>query len=527
MKKIISIAIAALVVIAGVSSCKNDKKKESKTQTVITEQNAYLTAIPQNAAAVLKLNAGMLLQQSEILDNADFRDLLDSASQASDMVVDAIQNPEKLGLNLDRPVFLAYDGGARATFVASVDGDKLSTVFALFALGGAVIENEGEISYVRLDRDALVAYNSSAAVLVAGDDINKDYVTNLLKQNSVTSAAGFDKFIADESPIALWGEYEGIMKNLKSLRRYMSKSDRAQFDNVMAMVDQYDLSDAYMLMTTTFDRNGMYIDAYVSGNDDLMALSTAHAAKMDPEMLEYLPKDMCFAFTANFNDLKGLLQTTFANVEDGSKVMDMLNETLASANLDISDLPESFAFAVAPLSSLEKMPDFALVCKASPKLYNTIEPFLPELRNDFGVVVSYNNGYLSLTTKALSLSTNNGRFEYNMTNMTKSPYANLMTSSLGGAMVIDMSNVFLRKILAETDMNGEVIAAVQTLLKLVRNLTVFSELDGNVAHSRISLGVNTHGDNALKTFVDTVLDIVMENFNTPEITYEEFSYVLD
>lgn len=520
MKKIISIALAALVVIAGVSSCKNDKKKESKTQTVITEQNAYLTAIPQNAAAVLKLNAGMLLQQSDILNNADFRDLLDDASQASDMVVDAIQNPEKFGLNLDRPVFLAYDGGARATFVASVDGDKLSTVFALFALGGAVIENEGEISYIRLDRDVLVAYNSSAAVLVGGDDINKDYVTNLLKQKSVTSAAGFDKFITDESPIALWGEYEGIMKNLKSLRRYMSKSDRAQFDNVMAMVDQYDLSDAYMLMTTSFDRNGMYIDAYVSGNDNLMALSTAHVAKMDPAMLEYLPKDICLAFTANLKDLNGLLQTTFASLEDGSAVMDMLNDTLASANLNISDIPESFAFAVAPLTSLEKMPNFALVCKASPKLYNTIEPFLPELGNDF--VVSYNNGYLSLTTKALSLFTSNGRFEYNMT---KSPYANLMTSSLGGAMVIDMSNVALRKILAETDMNGDVIAAVQTLLKPVRNLTVFSELDGNVAHSRISLGVNTHGDNALKTFVDTVVDIVMED--TPEITYEEFSYVLD
>lgn len=526
MKKIISYALVALMVVAGVSSCKNDKKKEVKAQNAFTGENSYINAIPKGAAAALKLDLGLILDQSDILNNSDFRELL-KASGSADVVVNVLQNPGKFGLNIDKPVFLAYDGGAKCTVVASVNAEKLSTIVSLGAMSGTyAVETEGDINYMRLDRDALAAYNNNVFVLLAGDDLDgqigisaKDYVTNLLKQDCTASAAGFGKFIADESPLSVWGEYEHLLGYVSSMRKYLKGSEREQFDTVMAMMNQYDLTDSYMLWTLSFDNAGINLDFYQYVNDSLMAMSKEHLAKMNPEMLEFLPKDVCLALTVNLKDMAGLLKKSLSSSKDYEDAFATLNQSLESVGLELSDIPENYAFAVGPLTSLNTMPEFVLVCKASQKLYDVLEPFSSQLGNDF--VMNYTDGYLTVSSKSLFAFTRNGRFARSMA---ENAFSGIMTSSVSGAVVLDMTNVALRRVLADADLSRGDEEIALTFLKLVKNATAFNEIDGNMSHGKFTVGVNTHGDNALKTIVDTFLDMIMENFHTPEISYDEFEF---
>lgn len=525
MKKIISIALAALVVIAGASSCKNDKK--AKGSNSYSGEVSYVNAIPADAAMVFKLDAGKIIEQSDILNNDVVRDIAGGdASGEAGIVMNVLQNPAKFGVNIDNPMFLAYAGGERGVLVASVVGEKLSSIVSLAALSGSfVVETEGDTNYLRLDRDALAAFNGNTAVLLFGNladqtDLNpKDYVAGLLSQESTSAKEGFDRFINNDAPIALWAEYESLYDCLRPLRKHMTKADREQFDIAMSLMKQYDLKDTYLLSTISFTEKGISLDTYQVASDSMMSFSMDHIAKMDPEMLEYLPKDASFAFTLNLNDLEGMLEKSFALVKDSDDTLKDMEEALESMGLTLADVPQNFAAAVAPLNNLKDIPSFTVVCKASPKFYNAVSEYSAMLGDD--VVMSYNNGYMTLMAKQLSYFSKNGR---PMENMSDSPYAELMKSSIGGAMVIDLKNVDLRRVMSDAGLDRNTKDLAMDFLKLLKNVTFSAEINGNEGHTNLSIGVNTHGNNALKTIIDKVVDVLMDGFNTPDVTIDEFEF---
>lgn len=116
----------------------------------------YLKAIPDNPVAMMKVNAGNLLDESELLENPIIKPMIStSASQLPQSMVDLfneiVEEPEASGLDFDMPAVLAVVSAKPMNVVITLpvaDKSRLEEMLQCFSDGDVEITTEGGVSRV-------------------------------------------------------------------------------------------------------------------------------------------------------------------------------------------------------------------------------------------------------------------------------------------------------------------------------------------------------------------------------------------
>ena len=143
-----------------------------------SETEAYLKVLPDNSLAIVKMDLGNILDESEILGNTFIKGAagIGIGSLPENMrplLQNIYDNPAASGININAPMYLAVANVDPISMVITMDMDNMEAfenAMLTFGMGEIeVIEQDGMKHVVTGDDEVACAYDSDKLIVVVDD----------------------------------------------------------------------------------------------------------------------------------------------------------------------------------------------------------------------------------------------------------------------------------------------------------------------------------------------------------------------
>ena len=228
----------------------------------VNEKQAYLNVLPDNSLAIVKMDFGNILDESEILGNTFIKGAAGIGvgslpEKMRPLLQNIYDNPAASGININAPMYLAVANVDPISMVITMDMDNMEAfekALLTFGMGEIeVIEQDGMKHVVTGDDEVACAYDSDKLIVVV-DDRYADIATytELAGDDMAVNDKRFEKlFEGDDDQAAVYDlgalgkelvrsgevepEFEPYIKMLKGCVMYSA----ANFENGYACQNVY------------------------------------------------------------------------------------------------------------------------------------------------------------------------------------------------------------------------------------------------------------------------------------------------
>ncbi len=330
---------------------------------------AYLAVIPDNPVALLKFNAGNILEESEILRNPVLKPLLATSSEgtsgaADDLLKKIIENPEESGLDLKEPVVLALldtDTLKALITVAVTDKEKLENAVMYISGGSLDIVDNGEVCFIETGENGISVAYDNEKLLFAISDTNAD----------VLEYFGYDgkKAVDNEKLIPFFCSEDDVALYICGSRvhEFLVNADYFRY-NTRHLDDIEVLKNANAIVSLNFEKGFAELALDLDVPQDFVDMYAKYIRPSSKEHLEYVPADAFLAVDMGLD---------FALTDESSEGESAENGTSFS-RFDISLLKNicgdvTFAMLQPQQYGRNKMPQMmAVIDCTGPEAFNSV-----------------------------------------------------------------------------------------------------------------------------------------------------------
>ncbi|HEY6160766.1 MAG TPA: DUF4836 family protein [Bacteroidia bacterium] len=246
---------------------------------------------------------------------------------------------------------------------------------------GFTVEKGNGYQFVKIDRHAYLAWNSSAGMLLGSNrgDVSKkaDEFFAQKEDASILANKSFKEFRKKKYDLAIFVNYEGLSA-LVPRKRGMDDSETPAPPVDFAM-----LKGLYVGMTLSFDNDDITINSqyYSEDNSKLDAYNVFKEKGLSPEALQMITNKTVMAIAAANIDFKKWYNVV-ANMEPVKPKMDELRANLGMSDAELQDLlGGEISFAVVDYKEMPK-----------PKAQLELEQHLRDMEESFSKQYGGPNG---------------------------------------------------------------------------------------------------------------------------------------
>lgn len=313
--------------------------------------------VPSNAILVAHMNVNSIWQKAE-LNNPDN---LQTYTLLREGLGEAMPKLEQLITNLLKdPSTTGIDTGKDVVFFAATKGNSIMSVTGAFeaslkdkesftnflnnvadVAGEKLAIEEGDLSYLSLDKNVLMAYNNKSVVIVAGmqADSLKDYAKHLFEldgSEALTSNEHYKTYLdnrQDEGlflPLCNWFGEKGFL-NDPTIKALMQQSGSQFSDDQVAM-----LAKISCYFTTSFENGSIVTTCKTLGNptDNAKFLGKG----IDNSLMAFMPSPTLTAFSFSV-DMPACLEY----IANDKASAEAFNESIEELGCTVKDIVEIFA----------------------------------------------------------------------------------------------------------------------------------------------------------------------------------------
>ena len=485
----------------------------------------HLTVIPDNPACLIKVDAGNLIDDSDILNNTYVKNMSQVVTTQlpemyKELLEDVMVNPNMSGIDFDEPVVFAVINNHRFMVTAAIENaTKLKENLDLFAIAGVKTTEIDGITFIETREDeCCIAFDNDMMILLADNDeatkMDLMQYFNYEGPRAVDNAK-YDTFFDEDDDFAMLYDVNGIMEVVEGMR--IMRFD----DSMMAMYSEM-LKDICFQVDLNFEKGEVAAEFEIIGTNEYMDIFKEFWKESSKKHLKYIPGD-AIVVSANAMNLEGISRLIPSGVD-----MDGL---LSAVGLDSSvfqSLSGDFTIAVLPIdvTSKRKEPQFFAAIDCSDR--RIFDLIISELGAGFTNVG--NDVYALHTNKRSDYSYYNGYTTYddgydhylmykdntifvmpeNLYNTLKSGDGisahannfadNRLVAKITNGAVVDFSN--LQSALVASDELSSEESAVFNLL----DYAVFDM--ESVGKGRLQLNLKNDSENFLKQVVDASISSI-------------------
>ncbi len=499
----------------------------------------YLNAVPEDATAIVYIDGYQMMQKSGLLDQIKpFREL--AANQAANMAgKDNADFAKSVALDLDNsgiattePIYAAVTvqpqaDEAEVVVIAKVsDKSKFDKLVAMANDNGAElkVENTDGCTILLSEEEVCVAYNDAAIVIAGGYDIDcRQLAISTLKAAYTPRATALPEFKGYDA--AVYVDSKKLVDLAKSDYNFREACEMYG-DNMEFMGDG-------MICGLTFKPGRIALNCAILGLSDetLAKYESFYSHNVTNEYLKYLPADT-YAVMSGYFDGKNIWDITMSMPAVQNQLEQMKEygseETWEESMKLAKDIFESFDGDVTmALNGIGNSNGDADV-KASAMMTvvnDSVISLFEQYRGMLGDVVEQTgeNSYRADMGDVTAYFGQQGSMLYASTEGVPAPVSPSAESAvwvkeIAGAKYFLAAN--LREIFADPLVNTAMWREVYNDRQagdVARNLVGLLDYaylrDTEIASSIFEIVLRNSTDNALKQIVDTILPVVMQNFN--------------
>ena len=306
--------------------------------------------VPSNAIFVAHMNAGSMWQKGGLNnpDNLQTYTLLreglgEAMPKLEQLITNLLKDPSTTGIDTgkDLVLFAATKGSSITSTTAALEAslkDKESFTNFLNSVaditGEKLAIEEGDLSYLSLDKSVVMAYNNKSVVIVAGlqADSLKDYAKHLFELDGSESMASNDHYKTfldnrqDEGlfiPFYNWFGEKGLL-NDPTIKALMQQSGSQISDAQIAMLEKV---SGYI--TTSFENGAIVATLKTLGMDEQYKGSLGKG--IDNSLMAFMPEQTLAALSLSVN-----MPVILKVLESDKRYTESINEQLKGAGLDIT-----------------------------------------------------------------------------------------------------------------------------------------------------------------------------------------------
>ncbi len=496
----------------------------------------YLNAVPEDATAIVYIDGYQMMQKSGLLDQIKpFREL--AANQAANMAgKDNADFAKSVALDLDNsgiattePIYAAVTvqpqaDEAEVVVIAKVsDKSKFDKLVAMANDNGAElkVENTDGCTILLSEEEACVAYNDAAIVIAGGYDIDcRQLAINTLKAAYTPRATALPEFKGYDAAFYLDGDQVWELgKNGRNL--------------IYEMYGGRDIIGEGMMVGLTFKPGRIAIDGAILGLSDkaLAIYETFHPHNVTNEYLKYLPADT-YAVMSGYFDGKNIWDMIM-NMPAVQEQLDQMKEYASHVNWEesmklakdiIYSFDGDFTMALNGIGNINGDADVKASGMATVS-NDYIISLVDQYKDIFGDIVTKTgeNSYRADMGDVTAYFGQQGSMLYASTEGVPAPVSPSAESAVW-VKEIDGARIFLaanlRKIFADPLVNTMMWREVyndRDMGDVARNLIDLLDYaywrNKDIDTTIFEIVLRNSTDNALKQIVDTILPVVMQNFN--------------
>lgn len=218
-----------LCMLAGLSAC--------------SDKDTYLNVIPKDASYVVSFDVVSMLKKADLNKEMQTK-ILDFGKGMQPMAIfrELMENPEKSGLKLKKPLYLFGSTNYLAITASVDDKDDLNNLVERLA-NEQICEKpvkDGDFSYAKIKAGGTIAFNGETLLLLGKLDGAKDFAKMLLTQNEAdyfVKTKNFEELKQEKGDIDVWFSYGALMNNNVYLAMTGIKMDNVDWNKVRALVN--------------------------------------------------------------------------------------------------------------------------------------------------------------------------------------------------------------------------------------------------------------------------------------------------
>ena len=206
------------------------------------EEN-YLKVIPNESMLVLKLETGALLEKSGVLDNmfvsvAINKQIADYPEPIKELLQAAVKNPESLGIDIDKPAYMAVVDVANEALLATValsDVAAFEKAFAVLSEGAVPVTDKYGMKCIEFgEPEIAVVYDDERLVIATGKrNLDIAYYLTLPEEKMAAKSERYARFFDSEEDV-------NVVMNLSSFIGFAVEEDILDESLAPLFIAQYD-----------------------------------------------------------------------------------------------------------------------------------------------------------------------------------------------------------------------------------------------------------------------------------------------
>lgn len=331
----------------------------------------YLSVIPKDSVAAIKINIGQLLDKSEVLEMKAVKDLAELGANQADASIESqrllkaiLKDPNASGLDVNQPMVAVFEGLNMKGLLTFAVSDKdalnntLETLLKELEKSGLDIELEdSEKGYTTINVEAyeghsysLAAFDKSKLVFAIAEK-NPDVVPymELEYEDQALSDSKFQVFVNTERDLSVYYDLSILGELMPLLQAQMPELNMGGYLEMM--------EGATGLVSLDFQQGKAVLDyQMINPSDELKAYYKQFVKKPNKELLAYVPQNSYFVANMGIKNLsKG-----FDYLPEATTMFDEIGLKAEWLN----DINGDFTFAISQSKQAEEpLLIFAAQCK--------------------------------------------------------------------------------------------------------------------------------------------------------------------
>lgn len=491
----------------------------------------YLSVIPKDSVAAIKINIGQLLDKSEVLEMKAVKDLAELGANQADASIESqrllkaiLKDPNASGLDVNQPMVAVFEGLNMKGLLTFAVSDKdalnntLETLLKELEKSGLDIELEdSEKGYTTINVEAyeghsycLAAFDKSKLVFAIAEK-NPDVVPymELEYEDQALSDSRFQAFVNAQKDLSIYYDLSILSEIMPLLQAQMPELNMGGYLEMM--------EGATGLVSLDFQQGKAVIDyEMINPSDELKAYYKQFVKKPSKKLLAYVPENSYLVANMGLQNLS----KCFDYIPEATT---MFNEIGLKAEW-LNDLNGDFTFAISQ-SALTDEPllMFAAQCEDG-ELINFFKKLLQQeagliqvaeqvyaiegVSNKMPYYAGYKEGVMFFMPGSIYEQCVDGNKLAKLNNnFSKTSLASMLNNS---GMVIDLNlaSVDIKKALEDSYMSQD-DRMLLACLNSFESLTASYENDN--LEGEVVLNFNDKKNNSLKAVIQLIMNIAGSN----------------
>ena len=485
------------------------------------DSDAYIGVIPNDAMLVSKVDAGALLEKSDVQNNTlvkvEFEKAVAELPDAQKALLKGVfANPKAAGVDVDAPVYIALVGVEPLNFVATArmnDVTVFENMLSTFIEDGLEIKEYEGLKYIPFYEEETsleggqmaLAYDADRIIFVA-DECNSDLFSRIAlpAEKSAVNDAKFASLFKNDDDVVFAVNYEPLVQFM--IREKMVDRELIPF---VAMA-----KEGMMFSSLDFENGYFTLNVITEMPDEYRTLYKEFMQESTRRHYAYIPDNAFLAMSHKLNmfQLYDILGATglLKELEKNGVNNDVAKELLVALSGDYSAAVwvnsnelEDAEFMVAVDCSDRSLFDLLVAYLLFELNAQTVEEDVYSLFDEYCLM--YKDGAIMLMPKGLYAKV---KADDGLKPLKKNLNSNTLFKAPND-VVFDLKPIrkILLDVICSDDKMSQEQAVAMELLNVVDNITVDTDIDN------YTIRVNTTNKkiNSLKYILDKMIGLAVRN----------------